>query len=315
MRGSREETGEGMKRRRQCLSRGKGIGEGSRPKQQLLLPDRGWEGLLHNSAVFNCPAHTPPWILHYRTIGRLVLPPLSVEQTCSHIAKSSKSSLPPLWGGGWGGGWASTFKHTPHKPQQLTHHIFARLTQIGNLPHCMSQTIKSNNVKWVSWHLKLSSLIYVGLWSLMELFKGHCYEMISSYWAKEGHDGHTHAVVVVSGSVLICFSSALTQSFTKKVSRIKGNQFECCPAWSSSLAIYLKAEQKCHETTQGPDLDFTRWWVVALTSRPALFFLLASFSIAFHYSTSQSPSPSDTCTLSVLITLFPCSIALQDLRL
>lgn len=69
------------------------------------------------------------------------------------------------------------------------------------------------------------------------------------------------AVVVVNG--LHSFSSLLTQRFLKKVSGIKGNQFESCLAnlvqhLSDSLAISLKAEQKYHETTQGPDLDFTR---------------------------------------------------------
>lgn len=149
----------------------------------------------------------------------------------------------------------------------------------------------------------------------MKLFKGHCYKTVSSYWATKGHGWfsliYTCMAVVVNGCVLI--RSLWTQSFLKKVSGIKANQFEYCVSdsvqhRSDSLAISLKVEQKYQETTQGLDLDFTRWWVVALTSRPALFFLLASFSILFHYSISQSPLPTDTCTHSVLPTLFPCSI-------
>lgn len=57
-----------------------------------------------------------------------------------------------------------------------------------------------------------------------------------------------------------------------------------------------KTKQKYHGSAQGPNLDFTRWWVVALKSRPDLFFLLASPSSPFHWCISQSPLPADTCT-------------------
>lgn len=54
----------------------------------------------------------------------------------------------------------------------------------------------------------------------------------------------------------------LSQSSLRKVSAIKGNQSEPCLAnWvhqSDFLAISLKAKQKYHGTTQGPDLDFSR---------------------------------------------------------
>lgn len=64
--------------------------------------------------------------------------------------------------------------------------------------------------------------------------------------------------MVVFKYILALFS----QSSLRKVSEIKGNQFESCLANSAHqsdfLAISLKAKQKCHGTTQGPDLDFTR---------------------------------------------------------
>lgn len=52
---------------------------------------------------------------------------------------------------------------------------------------------------------------------------------------------------------------------------------------SQTLQFLLKAEQKCHGTTQGPDLDFNRWWAVALKSQADLFFLLASLFIPFQH--------------------------------
>lgn len=52
---------------------------------------------------------------------------------------------------------------------------------------------------------------------------------------------------------------------------------------SQTLQFLLKAEQKYHGTTQGPDLDFNRWWAVALKSQADLFFLLASLFIPFQH--------------------------------
>lgn len=69
--------------------------------------------------------------------------------------------------------------------------------------------------------------------------------------------------------------------------------------------FFLKAKQKYHGTTQGPDLDFSRWWVVALKSRPDLFFLLASPFSPFHWGISQSPLPADTCTHSRTANIIP----------
>lgn len=78
VRGSRGGTraGEAGKEKRQCLNTKIGFWE----SRLQLLPDRGVVRSSHNSAVFNCSAHTPPWILHYRTIGFLVLPPPCTEQ-------------------------------------------------------------------------------------------------------------------------------------------------------------------------------------------------------------------------------------------
>ena len=54
----------------------------------------------------------------------------------------------------------------------------------------------------------------------------------------------------------LCVKSNLSKEIQWK------DQFESCPAnlvhLSDSLAISLKAKQKYHGATQGPDLDFTR---------------------------------------------------------
>lgn len=142
--------------------------------------------------------------------------------------------------------------------------------------------------------------------------------IISSDWAKESRDfrkrQHSAAVVIENGFIVKCFSSLLKESFLSKVSEIKGNQLEPWLAilvhQSFSLAISLKAKQKYHGTTWGPDLDYTRWWVVTLTSGPGLFFLLASFSIPFHYSISQSALPTSTWAHFSTASVFPVQYSL-----
>lgn len=141
----RTEGGQGEKET--MLGREDRVGRGD---QAQAAAARWWRvgGSSHNSAVFNCSAHAPPWILHYYTIGLLVLPPLSVKQRCSHIAEASKWSLPPLWGG------RPHLGRPTHEPDPLSHHIIARLIYRGDRWVTGKYNKFSHKNKNICWHFK-----------------------------------------------------------------------------------------------------------------------------------------------------------------
>lgn len=48
----------------------------------------------HHSVVFNCTAHTPPWILHSCTIGLLVLPHCALRRAAATALKHPSPACP-----------------------------------------------------------------------------------------------------------------------------------------------------------------------------------------------------------------------------
>lgn len=172
---------------------------------------------------------------------------------------------------------------TPHRPAFTPHNCQTDSEKIS-MPQAI--IISSVTRKWnnIFWHLKPLSLFFLCFWTLMSKFK-------TLGWFSLMHT--SMATVVVLQYIL----SLLTQSFTK-IRRIRDNQLSLAlltQCISLTLGPFLiKLNRNTTGTTQGPDLDFTRWWVVAPTSLPDLFFLLASFSSLFQHGISQSPLPTDT---------------------
>lgn len=127
------EQREGRGRKRQRLDKRIWFGEGSESKQQLLPWSRVGRSS-HNYAVFNCSAHAPTMNIalpHYRA------PCVSPHWVLGRAALRQPCAAWPLW---WGGRPRSG--RAAHRPEQLSHHVRARLIDRGREAFLTSSSSK-----------------------------------------------------------------------------------------------------------------------------------------------------------------------------
>lgn len=102
----------------------------------------------HNSAVFNCAAHTPPWILHSCSIGLLVLPHCALRRPPATALKHPSPACPcceqgrPHWSA-----------HTPQIKPAFMLFNGANSSNESPTPLCVTNNYdkSSNNVERYCW--------------------------------------------------------------------------------------------------------------------------------------------------------------------